>query len=315
MNEVMMIIGMGASGKSTYTEEYVAKGYHRINRDELGGKLDGLIAYLDKARSQGYDKVVMDNTYATIASRKAVIDWCRSNGYSPKCIWMDTSFEDCQLNATLRMIRRKGRLLMPEDFKSEKDPNLFPPVALFRYKKEFQKPTLTEGYDDVSVRKFQRVWGPEYSRSALIFDCDGVFRNTSGKEKYPCSPDEVVAIAGRGKIAKEKAKAYDYLLGISNQSGIAKKKLTDEQCRATFARTNELCGIDIDWLYCPHNIPPVTCYCRKPSCGLGALVIERYKLNPSKCVFVGDQTSDETFARRCGFQFAHESDYFSGVSQ
>lgn len=310
MNEVLIVMGMGAAGKSTHTQEYVARGYQRINRDELGGKLDGLLRHLDKAKAAGQPQIVMDNTYATAASRKPVIGWGKTNGYEVGCVWLDTSFEDAQLNACLRMVRKRGRLLMPEDFKTEKDPNLFPPVALFRYKKEFEKPVIDEGFAFVQRQPFVRIWGSEYTHSALIFDCDGVFRHTSGKEKYPCSPDEVIYIEGRGEVAKEQSKLYDHILGISNQSGIAKRKLTENACEATFARTNELTGLDIDWLYCPHNIPPVQCYCRKPSPGLGALAVETYKLLPSKCLFVGDQKTDETFAYRCGFQFAYEKDFF-----
>lgn len=310
MNEVVLVLGIGAAGKSTHVKKFVDTGYHRINRDELGGSLDDLVNHLDAARSKGLSNIVMDNTYATIQSRKSAIDWAKENGYTPKCVWINTSLEDAQLNACLRMVQRRGRLLTPEEMKKEKDPNLFPPVALFAYKKNFEKPTTAEGFSTVEKVEFVRTWGEEYKNSALIFDCDGVFRHSGGKEKFPCSPEEVVCIQGRGAFAKDQSKKYDYLFGISNQSGIAKKKLTDEQCRATFAQTNKLIGLDIDWLYCPHNVPPISCYCRKPSSGLGALLIQQHKLLPSKCVFVGDQTSDATFSVRCGFQFVHERDFF-----
>lgn len=311
MNEIVVVMGIGAAGKSTYTNEYVNNGYHRINRDELGGSLDGLIRHLDVAKGAGCKKIVMDNTYATKASRKSVIDWGKNNQYHVQCVLIDTSFEDAQLNACLRMVRRKGRLLTPEEMKKEKDPNLFPPVALFSYKKIFERPADDEGWHSITKHVFQRTWGSEYVNSALIMDCDGVLRHSGGKEKFPCTPDEVQIIVGRGEVVKEQAKNFDHLLGISNQSGIAKNKLTDQACLETFARTNELSGVNIDWLYCPHNVPPVNCYCRKPSSGLGAVIIERFKLLPSKCLFVGDQTSDATFARRCGFSFQHSDDFFA----
>lgn len=310
MNEIVIVMGIGASGKSTHTQRYLDAGYHRLNRDELGGTLVDQIHHLDAAHAKGIQRIVTDNTYGTKASRKPVLDWAKFNKYTVKCVWIDTSLEDAQLNACLRMIHRRGRLLMPADFKTEEDPSLFPPAALYAYRKRFEKPSTDEGFSSIERIPFIRRWGAEYVNSALIFDCDGVFRHSSGKEKFPCCPEEVVPIEGRGSIAMEMAKSYKYVLGVSNQSGIAKKKLTDEQCQATFARTNELSGIEIDWLYCPHNIPPVSCYCRKPSPGLGAVIIERFKLLPSKCVFVGDQTSDATFAKRCGFEFQHSDDFF-----
>jgi histidinol phosphatase-like enzyme len=57
-------------------------------------------------------------------------------------------------------------------------------------------------------------------------------------------------------------------------------------------------------------VPPITCYCRKPAPGMGAYFIEKYKLNPAKCIMVGDMGSDKTFAARCGFQYADASEFF-----
>lgn len=309
-SEVVVIMGYNASGKSTLVKQYEDQGFERLNRDLVGGSLGGLEPKLKELLAGGKRQVVLDNTYADVASRKGIIAVAKAQGVPVKCVWLATSFEDAQLNACLRMVQRTGRLLMPEDFKTTKDPNLFPPAALFAYKNRFEQPKTSEGFSEVQYVPFERTYPSEWTNSALILDCDGVLRETSGTEKFPCKPSEVVAIEGRGKRIKEEAKKYDYLLGISNQSGIAKGKLTAADAEACFARTNELQGIDVPWLYCPHNIPPVTCYCRKPSSGLGAVVIHRYKLDPRKCVYIGDMTTDKTFAKRCGFEFIHEADYF-----
>ena len=50
--------------------------------------------------------------------------------------------------------------------------------------------------------------------------------------------------------------------------------------------------------------------CFKPMPGMGAEFIEKYKLNPSECIMVGDMTSDKTFAKRCGFQFMDAEEFF-----
>jgi len=309
-DSVVLIIGYNAAGKSTLVQQYESQGFDRLNRDLVGGSLEGLEKKLHGLLAGGKRRVVLDNTYADKASRKGVIDIAKAQGVPVKCVWLTTSFEDAQLNACLRMVERAGRLLMPEDFKSCKDPNLFPPAALFAYKNRFEKPTVAEGFAAVEEVPFVRQYNPAWTNSALILDCDGVLRETNGKEKFPTKPSEVVAIQGRGKRIIEEAKKYDYLLGISNQSGIAKKKLTAADAEACFAKTNELQGIDVPWLYCPHKVPPVTCYCRKPHPGLGALVITKYKLDPRKCLYVGDMTTDKTFAKRCGFEFVHEMDFF-----
>ena len=82
--------------------------------------------------------------------------------------------------------------------------------------------------------------------------------------------------------------------GISNQSGIAKGELTVADAEACFQRTNELLGVEIEFLYCPHRVPPISCYCRKPQVGLAVQLIEKHKLDRSKTIFVGDMTTDKT---------------------
>ena len=142
MSEIVLVLGYNAAGKSTYVKEYTDKGYHRLNRDELGGKLDTLAQMVADLFKKGTKNFVLDNTYVDVASRKSIIDVGKKLGVPVKCVWLTTSFEDAQFNACTRMIRKAGRLLDPTDFKTNKDPNLFPPVALFAYKKNFEEPMI-----------------------------------------------------------------------------------------------------------------------------------------------------------------------------
>lgn len=274
MSEIVLIMGYNAAGKSTLIKKYTDDGYTRFNRDDRGGKVDTLAMLVAEAHAKGTEKFVLDNTYPDPASRKAILDVGKAIGVPVRCVWLSTPFEDAQFNACQRMIRMTGKLLMPEDFKTEKNPNLFPPAPLFVYKKNFKKPTMAEGFSAIEEVKFVRQYDPAYNKSALIFDCDGVFRDSIGAEKFPCCPAEIKMIDGRADRVREEMKKYDYLLGVSNQSGVAKKKLTMDQARACFDHTNKMLGLDIEWHFCPHNIPPVTCYCRKPHPGLGVLLIE-----------------------------------------
>jgi D-glycero-D-manno-heptose 1,7-bisphosphate phosphatase len=208
------------------------------------------------------------------------------------------------------MIRKAGRLLDPADFKTTKDPNLFPPVALFAYKKNFEEPMKKEGFSDVVIVKFVRKKDPAYCNKALILDYDDTLRQTDNEYGYPTKPSEVKILPGRKEKISEYVKKGYRLLGASNQSGIAKKKLTAEQATECFQHTNKLLGHDIEFMFCPHSIPPVVCYCRKPHCGMGVHFIEKYKLDASQCIFVGDQTTDKTFAARCGFKYIDQSEFF-----
>ena len=46
--EVVLVMGIPGSGKSRVAEDYVARGYVRLNRDERGGSLRGLAEALDE---------------------------------------------------------------------------------------------------------------------------------------------------------------------------------------------------------------------------------------------------------------------------
>ena len=305
-------MGINGAGKSTLVEQLISQGYHRINRDTTGGNLEGqVIIAKESVERQNVEKIVLDNTYPTIQSRKSMIEFAKSIQAKISCHWLKTSFEDAQLNACLRMVKRRGKLLSPEEMKKTKDPNLFPPVALFNYRKIFEPPTTKEGFDEIIEIPFNRVWAPEYKNKALILDYDGTLRESLGQYEYPIKKSEVKVNRIATNIVHEfKSKGY-FILGASNQSGIAKGILSDVDASECFTETNRLLNIDVDEVcFCPHRIPPVTCYCRKPHVGIGAFFIEKYKLNPNLCIMVGDMTTDETFAERCGFKFIHASHFF-----
>lgn len=301
-------MGYNAAGKSTLVEQFTLRNYHRLNRDLEGGSLDDVAAKADHLLKGGVNTLVLDNTYGSVKSRESIIKVAKSNNIPIRCLWLSTSLEDAQLNACIRMVRKTGKLLQPADFKASKDPNLFPPAALFHYRKEFQKPTTKEGFASVEEVPFKREWPKEYVNKALLLDYDGTLRESVGEQKYPIELADIKMLPNRVEKLKDYKKRGFRLLGVSNQSGVA-RGVPENKIVACFEETNKRLGVDIEYSYCPHRIPPVSCYCRKPHVGMGAFFIEKYKLNPSQCIMVGDMTTDETFAERCGFQYAH-ADYF-----
>lgn len=307
--EIVLIMGYLAAGKSTLVEQYVKQGYTRLNRDLLGGSIDDLAKEAYQHLTSGSSPVVLDNTYPSIKSRKSIVDVAKKLKIPIRCIHLTTSLEDAQLNTCLRMIKKIGRLLQAEDFKSTKDPNLFPPAALFHYRKEFETPTKAEGFNSVELIPFVRKWGPEYINKALILDYDGTLRTSTGPLDFPQDVNEIQILPGRSEKLKEYQDKGYRLLGASNQSGIA-RGTPREAVVICFEETNHRLGVKIDYQFCPHRIPPISCFCRKPHVGIGAWFIEKYKLLPSKCIMVGDQTTDKTFAERCGFQYINAEDFF-----
>jgi len=309
--EIVITVGFPAAGKSSLVEKF-EKTHKRLNRDRLGGTLAKVDKKLKELLEKGDTRFVLDNTYPTVESRAAVIRLGKAHGIPVRCLWVRTSIEDAQLNAALRIVKTYGRLLTPAEIKheSKSNPNCFPATVLFSYRKIFEQPTHDEGFDEIKRVKFERVWSEDYKNKALILDYDGTLRDTISGDKYPTTPDDIEILPGRAEVLQRyKDKGY-LLLGVSNQSGVDKEKLTDADAHACFKRTNELVGHDIEYHFCPHGSFPIACFCRKPMPGLAALLIEKHKLDPSQCIMVGDMTSDKTFASRAGFQYQHASKFF-----
>ena len=313
MPQATMVIGCPASGKSSCSKLYIDKGAVHINRDKVGGSVIDLVSETIKVLTAGKD-VVLDNTFPTAESRRPFIKVCKNLGVDIQCVWVATSIEDAQINALHRMYKLIGKICFDnEQCQAASHPNIFPSAVLFKYRKAFEKPCLDEGFSVVSKLRFVRQQRDDLVNKAVIFDYDGTLRDVPGSAqyKYPVCPSEVVILPGRTRdVFVEYQNAGYHLLGISNQSGIAKGHLTSDQAVECFEATNKLIGVDIYYTFCTHSVPPVVCYCRKPQSGLGVALIEQYKLDPAQVIMVGDQTTDKTFAKRLGFEYEDAEDFF-----
>ncbi|MEM9556704.1 MAG: aldo/keto reductase [Acidobacteriota bacterium] len=310
-DEVVLIMGPPAAGKTSRVAPYLDAGYHRLNRDEIGGTLDGLVPHLRRALDSGRRRVVLDNTYPTRASRRAVLDAARAAGVQVVALVLDVALEDALQNACLRMLARHERILSPDEIRTagRAEPNAIPPAAVYRWFSLYEEPTLDEGLARVEHVPFERRTDG-YDRRALILDYDGTLRRTKGGERFPRRPEQVEILPRRREMLERRVAAGDLLLGISNQSGIARGQLSEDDARACFERTNELLGQTIDVRFCPHAAISAGVWCRKPMPGLGVQLIEEYRLDRGACIYVGDQESDRDFAAKCGFEFAWAWDYF-----
>lgn len=305
-----MVLGAPASGKSSYSETLEKKGYIHLNRDKEGGSVIDLLPKMEILISNG-KSIVLDNLFSTAESRKPFISAAKINNVPIRCIWVTTSIEDSMINALHRMWNRYQKIFFhPSDLKGVKDPNMFPIAVFFKHKKEFEKPSTSEGFDRVDSEKFTRIYNTSYTNKAAIFDYDGTLRVVkNGEFEFPVKPSEVELLSNRiEKLVELKKQGY-ILLGASNQSGVAKGDLTLDDAKACFEQTNKLLKQDIDCVFCPHSVPPV-CYCRKPQSGIAVYLMNKYKLDPRKCIYVGDQTTDKTFAARVGFQYFDAGEFF-----
>jgi aryl-alcohol dehydrogenase-like predicted oxidoreductase/histidinol phosphatase-like enzyme len=310
--EVVLIMGLPGAGKSTAAEPFVARGYHRLNRDNAGGSLSDLLPALDALIASGTSRIVLDNTYVSRKSRAGVVGVASKHGLPVRCLWLSTTIEDAQVNAVHRILARHGKLLGPEEMRAiaKRDVTTFGPSVQFRYQRDLEPPHAAEGFSQIDVVAFERTHDASHVRRAVLFWCDGVLRRSRSGRRTPLSADDVEIIAGRGSTLRRYQDEGWLLLGLSWHPEIADGTMTGDQVHAGFARMQELLEATIEVEYCPHAAGPPVCWCRKPLPGLGVVFIERHGLDPTQCVYVGAGPQDPGFARRLGFQYRDTAEFF-----
>ena len=304
--EIVVIMGLPAAGKSTLAHTLVADGYTRLNRDQDGGSLRELLPALDRAIDAGSTRLVLDNTYVSRKSRAAVIQAATKHRLPVRCVWLSTSIEDAQVNAATRMLTKYGRLLEPDEIRktSKKDVNAFGPTVQFRYQRDLEPPIAAEGFARIETIPFERRRDHSYANRALIVWCDGVLRAGRAGE----AAREI--FTARADVLRRYHDDGWQLCALSWQPEISEQTLTIADAEAHFAYLREAIGVSMDIRYCSHGAGAPACWCRKPLPGLGVALIERYRLDPSRCLYVGAGPQDPGFARRLGFPYAEATTFF-----
>jgi predicted kinase len=132
--ECVILIGLPASGKTTFYRERFAGTHHHVSKDLLRSarhperrQQQQLAESLSLRRS-----VVVDNTNASAAVRKPVIDMARTHGAHVIGYFFITEAGD----ALRRNRGREGRERVPD-------------VAIFTVRKRMEPPSLEEGFDEL----------------------------------------------------------------------------------------------------------------------------------------------------------------------
>lgn len=312
--EVVLVMGIQGAGKSSRVDPYLAAGYARLNRDQIGGKLDDLVPQLETLLANGQQRVILDNTYPSWISRHLVIRAAHDHGVPVRCVHLATPINEALVNVVLRILGRYGRLLAPDELSelAKTDPNLPPPAALATYAAKFEAPHPDEGFSVVEETPFERRLDPTFPGKGLLLDIDGTLRETASGAIYPTDPADVVLLPNRRETLQGWLDEGYQLFLISNQSGVTSGKVSREAVEACILRTIELLDLPITEVrYCPHKAFPASCYCRKPMPGFGVDLIQKYKLSREDLVMVGDMDSDARFAKTIGATYYPAEEFFA----
>jgi D-glycero-D-manno-heptose 1,7-bisphosphate phosphatase len=138
-----------------------------------------------------------------------------------------------------------------------------------------------------------------------FLDRDGTINQKAPNGGYVLDPAQLQLLPGAGAAIRRLNDASWRVVVVTNQRGIARGLMTDEDLRRVHERLAELLGEDgarIDRIYyCPHE--DGTCDCRKPGTGL----LERARSeNPEiafeRAVFIGDSQIDVDAGRAAGIK-------------
>ena len=288
-DEVVILMGMPAAGKSTAVTAYVDRSYVRFNRDEAGGRLKQLHRKLDEHLARGGGPAVLDNTYATRSVRHEVLEVAWRHGRSVRCVWLDTPLPEAQLNFVRRMWRTYGRLLDPSEIRTEAKthPQVFGSDVQLRYRQTFEPPADEEGFSAIERRDFVPPRWP------------------SGRAGTVVSDDLFETLNAPGPVAKRIAERPGPVAVVAWWPKRTEAELeVREKAWQQWAQDR---SDPVRIFACTHDVN-ARCWCLLPLPGLGYAAIMTLSLDPVQSLWIGAGAIHRRAAERFGMRFIDADD-------
>jgi predicted kinase len=279
--EVVVVMGIPGAGKSRVAEDYVARGYVRLNRDESGGSLRGLADVLEDELASGARRVVLDNTYLTRAARSRVLDAAARHGLPARCIWLDTPLAQAQVNLVERLLDQLGALPKPQELRvlARRSDGVLAPTSQMRARRELEPPSPDEGWAGLEQVPFART-PPSHAAGAGVFVAAGALKQPGWQEAL-----------GQGSRGAPHL-VFDWQPGGS----------TDALAPAVASVAAEVSG-RVESALCPHAAGPPSCWCRPPLPGLPLAFARAHRVDPSSSILIGVGPAHRTLAATLGARY------------
>ena len=149
-----------------------------------------------------------------------------------------------------------------------------------------------------SIGSFERMPLTELflsGRKAAFLDRDGTLNVRAPRASYIEKPEDLVLLPGAAQAVRLLKEAGYLTVLISNQPGIARGRLTEEDLGKVHEHLQALLreeGAGLDAIYyCPHNWDE-GCDCRKPKPGLLYQAQHDLSIDLTRCVLFGDDERD-----------------------
>jgi HAD superfamily hydrolase (TIGR01662 family) len=278
MQTIIILVGFPTVGKTTYAERYKFPENNSsssviINSDQLN---DQELKDSIKTALIQHKNIIIDGLHPSIASRSSLISFINKTRIyvcSIECHWLNSTWKQAKLfNKNKTNIK-----------------------TYISFQKNFEEPSIKEGFNKVIAVPFEPF-------QALFFDLDDTIRYVDGgKHNFPTCIEEIKLFDDISKVLKIYFTLGYKLIGVTNQSCIAKSIVSEKKVQDCLIHTVKLLNVPIDDIfYCPHQESD-KCICRKPGIQMALRAKNKHCISLHKSVMVGDNdTADRLFAATAG---------------